>query len=58
MPARAAARLVAKDNFLISWPPQPDGDRMFLDHPTITATNSQTGPDRIERLDRVHGYAF
>jgi hypothetical protein len=43
MPAPgAAAQLVAKDNFLISWPPQPDGDRMFLDHPTNTATNSQT----------------
>lgn len=31
---------------------------MFLDHPTITATNSQTEPDRIERLDRVYGYAM
>jgi hypothetical protein len=30
---------------------------MFLDHPTITATKSQTGPDRIERPGRVHGYA-
>ena len=30
---------------------------MFLDHPTITATNSQTEPDRIERLTRVYGYA-
>ena len=30
---------------------------MFLDHPTITATNSQTEPDRIERLSRVYGYA-
>ncbi|MDP3672775.1 MAG: hypothetical protein WA191_03730 [Telluria sp.] len=29
---------------------------MFLDHPTITATNSQTEPDRIERLTRVYGY--
>lgn len=29
---------------------------MFLDHPTITATNSQTEPDRIERLSRVYGY--
>jgi hypothetical protein len=31
---------------------------MFLDHPNITATNSQTEPDRIERLDRVYGYAM
>ena len=31
---------------------------MFLDHPTITATTSQTEPDRIERLDRVYGYAM
>jgi len=31
---------------------------MFLDHPTITVTNSQTEPDRIERLDRVYGYAM
>jgi hypothetical protein len=30
---------------------------MFLDHPTLTATNSQTEPDRIERLTRVYGYA-
>ena len=30
---------------------------MFLDHPTITATNSMTEPDRIERLMRVYGYA-
>jgi hypothetical protein len=29
---------------------------MFLDHPTITATNSTTEPDRIERLTRVYGY--
>jgi len=29
---------------------------MFLDHPTITATNSATEPDRIERLNRVYGY--
>ncbi|MCG2584291.1 hypothetical protein [Massilia sp. TS11] len=29
---------------------------MFLDHPTITATNSLTEPDRIERLLRVYGY--
>jgi hypothetical protein len=31
---------------------------MFLDHPTITATNSQTEPDRLERLNRVYGYAM
>jgi hypothetical protein len=31
---------------------------MFLDHPTITATNSDAEPDRIERLDRVYGYAM
>jgi hypothetical protein len=31
---------------------------MFLDHPTISATNSQTEADRIERLDRVYGYAM
>jgi hypothetical protein len=31
---------------------------MFLDHPTITATNSMTEPDRIERLNRVYGYAM
>jgi hypothetical protein len=31
---------------------------MFLDHPTITATNSQTEPDRIERINRVYGYAM
>jgi hypothetical protein len=29
---------------------------MFLDHPTITATNSLTEPDRLERLSRVYGY--
>ncbi|MES2299110.1 MAG: hypothetical protein V4582_18840 [Pseudomonadota bacterium] len=29
---------------------------MYLDHPTITATNSLTEPDRIERLTRVYGY--
>ena len=29
---------------------------MFLDHPTITATNSLTEADRIERLTRVYGY--
>jgi hypothetical protein len=31
---------------------------MFLDHPTITATNSLTEPDRIERINRVYGYAM
>lgn len=31
---------------------------MFLDHPTITATNSATEPDRIERLQRVYGYVM
>jgi hypothetical protein len=30
---------------------------MYLDHPTITATRSNTEPDRIERLNRVYGYA-
>lgn len=31
---------------------------MFLDHPTITATNGHTEPDRLERLQRVYGYAM
>ncbi len=31
---------------------------MYLDHPKITATNSDTEPDRIERLNRVYGYAI
>lgn len=31
---------------------------MFLDHPTITATNSGTEADRIERLNRVYGYVM
>jgi hypothetical protein len=31
---------------------------MFLDHPTFTATNSSTEPDRIERLTRVYGYVM
>ena len=31
---------------------------MFLDHPTITATNSITEPDRIERLARIYGYVM
>lgn len=30
---------------------------MFLDHPQITATNSGTEPDRLERLTRVYGFA-
>lgn len=30
---------------------------MFLDLPSITATNSLTEPDRVERLSRVYGYA-
>ncbi|MBC3885261.1 hypothetical protein [Undibacterium griseum] len=31
---------------------------MYLDHPKISATNSETEPDRIERLSRVYGYAI
>jgi hypothetical protein len=31
---------------------------MFLDHPSITATNAQTEPDRLERLQRVYGYVM
>ena len=31
---------------------------MFLDHPSITATNGDVEPDRIERLERVYGYAM
>lgn len=30
---------------------------MYLDHPKITATNSQSEPDRLERGNRVYGYA-
>lgn len=30
---------------------------MYLDHPKITATKSDTEPDRIERMNRVYGYA-
>jgi hypothetical protein len=30
---------------------------MYLDHPKITATNGNTEPDRLERLNRVYGYA-
>lgn len=29
---------------------------MYLDHPKITATNSETEPDRLERGNRVYGY--
>lgn len=31
---------------------------MFLDHPSITATDSQSEPERIERLNRAYGYAL
>ncbi len=31
---------------------------MYLDHPKISATNSNTEPDRIERLNRTYGYAL
>lgn len=31
---------------------------MFLDHAKISATHSETEPDRIERLNRVYGYAM
>lgn len=31
---------------------------MFLDHPTMTATNAVAEPDRLERLQRVYGYAM
>lgn len=31
---------------------------MYLDHPRISATRSDTEPDRIERLNRVYGYAI
>jgi hypothetical protein len=35
------------------------GERqMYLDHPKISATNANTEPDRIERLNRVYGYAL
>jgi hypothetical protein len=33
------------------------GPTMYLDHPKISATNSGTEPDRIERLNRVYGYS-
>ena len=31
---------------------------MFLDHPTMTATNAVAEPDRLERLQRAYGYAM
>ena len=31
---------------------------MFPDHPSITATDSQSEPERIERLNRAYGYAL
>ncbi|WP_337367502.1 hypothetical protein [Noviherbaspirillum denitrificans] len=31
---------------------------MYLDHPKISATNSGTEPDRLERVNRVYGYAL
>lgn len=31
---------------------------MYLDHPSITATNGDTETDRVERLNRVYGYAI
>ncbi len=31
---------------------------MYLDHPKISATHSETEPDRLERLYRVYGYAI
>ncbi len=31
---------------------------MYLDHPVISATNSDTEVDRVERLNRVYGYAI
>ena len=31
---------------------------MYLDHPKITATKSDSEPDRLERLNRVYGYAI
>ena len=31
---------------------------MYLDHPTITAINEDTEPDRLERLSRVYGYVI
>lgn len=31
---------------------------MYLDHPQISATNGDTEPDRVERLNRTYGYAI
>jgi hypothetical protein len=31
---------------------------MYLDHAKISATHSETEPDRLERLHRVYGYAM
>ena len=31
---------------------------MYLDHAKISATHSETEPDRLERLHRVYGYAL
>jgi len=31
---------------------------MYLDHPTISAINGDTEPDRLERLSRVYGYVI
>lgn len=31
---------------------------MYLDHAKISATHSETEPDRLERLYRVYGYAL
>ncbi|MFZ6843722.1 hypothetical protein [Undibacterium sp. RuTC16W] len=31
---------------------------MYLDHPKISATHSETEPDRLDRLYRVYGYAI
>jgi len=31
---------------------------MYLDHPQISATNGEIEVDRIERLNRVYGYAI
>lgn len=33
-------------------------ESVYLDHPTISATNSDTEPDRLERLNRVYGYVI
>lgn len=31
---------------------------MYLDHPALSATNGDTEPDRLERLNRVYGYVI